>query len=112
MIVVMIMVNIADAKARLSEYLDAVGRGQRVVICRHNRPVAELRAVASGLAQKRKLGAAAGMVDIPPSFHEPLPDDLLNGFDGTPRDEKASARGAERRPKYRVPKARRRPRQA
>ncbi len=109
---VMIMVNIADAKAKLSECLDAVGRGQRVVICRHNRPVAELCAVASGLARKRTLGAAAGMVDIPPSFFEPLPDDLLNGFDGTPQDVKASARVAERRPKDRAPKTRRRPRQS
>ena len=41
----MLMVNIADAKAKLSEYLEAVARGETVVICRHNRPVAELRAI-------------------------------------------------------------------
>ena len=37
----MIMVNIADIKARLSEYLEAVSQGETVVICRHNRPVAD-----------------------------------------------------------------------
>ena len=58
---VMFMVNIAEAKAKLSEYLDAVGRGERVVIWKHNRPVAELRAVASGTTAKRRLGAAAGI---------------------------------------------------
>ena len=105
----MIMVNIADAKAKLSEYLDAVGRGQRVVICRHNRPVAELRAVASGAASKRRLGSAAGMVVIPPSFFAALPDDVLDAFEGKEHELKASSRVAERKPKYRTPKARRRP---
>ena len=39
------MVNIADAKAKLSEYLELASNGQDVVICRHNRPVARLIAV-------------------------------------------------------------------
>ena len=41
----MLMVNIADAKARLSEYLEAVARGEQVIICNQDQPVAELRAV-------------------------------------------------------------------
>jgi len=46
----MTMVNIADAKARLSEYLELAAGGGEVVICRHNRPVARLggpRSIAS-----------------------------------------------------------------
>ena len=69
----MIMVNIFEMKAKLSEYLEAVGRGERVVICKRNRPVAELRPIAEQPAGRR-LGAAAGAVTIPPSFFEPLPD--------------------------------------
>ena len=42
----MLMVNVADAKARLSEYLEAVARGEQVIICNQDQPVAELRAVA------------------------------------------------------------------
>ena len=98
------MVNIAEAKAKLSEYLDAVGRGERVVICRHNRPVAELRAVASGTTAKRRLGAAAGVVDIPASFFAPLPDADLDAFDGELKE--SSPRVAEGKPKYRVPRTR------
>jgi hypothetical protein len=45
-IMTMIMVNIFEAKAKLSEYLEAVARGERVLICNRNRPVAELRALA------------------------------------------------------------------
>ena len=105
---VMFMVNIAEAKAKLSEYLDAVGRGERVVICRHNRPVAELRAVASGTTAKRSLGAAAGIVDIPESFFAPLPDADLDAFEGELTELKTSATVAEGKSKYRVRKTRRR----
>ena len=42
----MLMVNIAEAKAKLSEYLEAVARGEQVIICNRNQPVAELRAIA------------------------------------------------------------------
>ena len=41
----MVKVNIAEVKAKLSEFLEIAGRGERVLICKHNRPVAELRAV-------------------------------------------------------------------
>ena len=39
--------SVADIKARLSEYLERVEQGERVVICRHNKPVAELAPVES-----------------------------------------------------------------
>lgn len=77
----MIMVNIFEVKAKLSEYLEAVGRGERVVICNRNRPVAELRAVAAAPAARR-LGTAVGAVTVPDAFNDPLPDDLLDAFEG------------------------------
>jgi prevent-host-death family protein len=80
---VMIMVNIFEAKAKLSEYLEAVASGERVLICNRNRPVAELRALAPAAAQRR-LGTASGAVTIDESFNDPLPDDLLAAFEGEP----------------------------
>jgi antitoxin (DNA-binding transcriptional repressor) of toxin-antitoxin stability system len=79
----MIMVNIHEAKAKLSEYLEAVERGERVVICKRNQPVAELKAVPATMATKpRPIGLAKGQVIVPPSFFDPLPDDLLDAFEG------------------------------
>jgi antitoxin (DNA-binding transcriptional repressor) of toxin-antitoxin stability system len=78
---VMIMVNIFEAKAKLSEYLEAVAGGERVLICNRNRPVAELRALAPAAAERR-LGTAAGAVTIGETFNDPLPDDLLAAFEG------------------------------
>ena len=43
--IVMLMVNIFEIKAKLSEYLDRVAAGERILICRHNKPVAELRRI-------------------------------------------------------------------
>lgn len=43
----MITVNLAQAKARLSELLDKVENGEAVVITRRGRPVANLSAVTT-----------------------------------------------------------------
>src|SRR5437899_579760 len=75
MMMTMIVVNIHEAKAKLSEYLDAVANGERVVICKRNQPVAELRAIEQKRTEPRPLGLAKGQVSIPPSFFEPMPDE-------------------------------------
>ena len=82
----MIKVNIAEVKAKLSEFLEMAGRGERVVICKHNRPVAELRAVQPVRSEPRPTGGAAGQFEMPASFFDPLPDDLVAGFMGTTVD--------------------------
>jgi prevent-host-death family protein len=76
----MIVVNVAEAKAKLSEYLDAVVKGERVLISKHNRPIAELRAVESVRAEPRPIGLARGAFTVPDSFFEPLPDDVVADF--------------------------------
>ena len=43
----MVTVNLAQAKARLSELLDKVEGGEAVVITRHGRPVANLSPIAA-----------------------------------------------------------------
>lgn len=71
-------VNIFEAKARLSEYLELVQKGERVVICRRNRPVAELRAVAPVRSAERPLGGVE--IELSDTFFEPLPADLEGAF--------------------------------
>lgn len=99
MIITMKMVNIHEAKARLSEYLDAVENGEQVVICRRNEPVAELRKVSSARTSPRPLGLARGRVPLPDSFFEPLPDDVVAAFYGaTAATPRATRHVAERPP--------------
>lgn len=79
---VMSKVNLFEVKARLSEYLDRVERGEQVIICRRNRPVAELRRVTSPRTTPRPVGGAKDDFTLPRAFFEPLPEDLLDAFDG------------------------------
>ena len=72
----MIRVNIADAKAHLSRYLGRVEQGETIVLCRRNVPVAEIRPLPKRPGGLRPVGIDRGM-DIPPSFFEPLPDEML-----------------------------------
>lgn len=73
-------VNIYEAKAKLSEFVEAVELGERVVICRRNQPVAELvRAVPSRKAA-RPVGTARGVLQVPKAFFDPLPEDVLDSF--------------------------------
>ena len=78
----MIVVNIFEAKAKLSEYLDMAAQGERVLICKRNRPVVELHAVQSARTAPRPIGLARGRFAVPPSFFEALPEDVLGGFEG------------------------------
>ena len=81
---VMLKANVFEVKAKLSEYLDRVARGEHVVICRHNRPVAELRAIDQVRTEPRPIGPLPGRptFDIPASFFEPLPADELDRWEG------------------------------
>jgi len=82
----MTKVNVADIKAKLSEFLTRAEQGERIVICRHNTPVAELRALAASRIDPRPVGPLPDRptFDIPPSFFEPLPDDELELWEGAP----------------------------
>jgi prevent-host-death family protein len=93
-------VNVFEVKARLSEYLDRAARGERIVICRHNKAVAELRAIADAVSKPRTVGPIAGRptFDLPPSFFEALPDDELEQWDGVAGSDPLSAGGAAPKP--------------
>jgi prevent-host-death family protein len=110
-IMTMKKVNIFEAKAKLSEYVDAAERGERIVICRRNRPVAELRAVVPARTEPRPIGGAKGRLIVPDSFFLPLPDEMLDAFRGQAEAPRAPSHVAERRPRYRserkAPRARR-----
>jgi prevent-host-death family protein len=77
----MIVINIHEAKAKLSEYLDAVAKGERVLICKRNQPVAELRAVEQKRTEPRTIGGGPYHFDVPASFFEPMPDEFLDAFE-------------------------------
>jgi len=75
------MVNIHQAKTHLSRLLLRVMGGEEVIIAKAGKPVARLVPFDEG-PEQRKPGTAAGKIVISPDFNAPLPDDLLESFEG------------------------------
>lgn len=80
--IVMKKVSVAEAKAGLSALLDRVERGETVTITRRNEPIAELRPLARRKKRLRPWGLYKGQFTVPDDFNDPLPDDLLDLFEG------------------------------
>jgi prevent-host-death family protein len=78
----MTIVNIYDAKTRLSKLIEEAASGNEVVIARGGKPVARLTRLD---APKRKLkfGVLKGKIKISEDFDAPLPSDILAQFDGS-----------------------------
>jgi len=74
-------VNIHEAKTRLSQLIEQVEAGDEVVIARAGSPVVRLVAV-DAQSPRRVLGTLAGRVQLPPDFNAPLPEALLDAFEG------------------------------
>jgi antitoxin (DNA-binding transcriptional repressor) of toxin-antitoxin stability system len=78
----MIRVNIHEAKTHLSRYLSMIRKGETIVLCKRNQPIAEIRPLQSRRDQKRPIGLAKGQFAIPKEFFEPLPEELVQAFQG------------------------------
>jgi len=78
----MIKVNIHQAKTHLSRFLARLKPGETLIICKRNTPIAEVRALPQARQKKRPIGLAKGQVKVHPSFFEPLPDDIIDAFEG------------------------------
>jgi len=75
--------NIHEVRENLAEYLAAAERGEEVLICRRNQPVARLVAVARSSGKPRPIGRAADAgTPLPASFWEPLPQALIDALEG------------------------------
>jgi antitoxin (DNA-binding transcriptional repressor) of toxin-antitoxin stability system len=78
----MIKLNIHEAKTHLSKYLALLEKGETIVLCKRNRAIAEIRPLPAPNAEPRPIGLGKGKVQIPDSFFDPLPDDMLELFEG------------------------------
>ena len=70
----------AELRRGLAKLLKRVEAGERVVILKEGRPVAEIRPAAA--PGKRPVGLATGQIELSEDFDAPLPDDLLDALHG------------------------------
>lgn len=77
----MLNVTVDDLQRDPLKYLRQVEAGETLVIVRYDKAIAELRPIASN-NQLRPYGLCAGEFTVPDDFDAPLPEDLLNAFEG------------------------------
>ena len=65
--------NIAEAKAHLSELIDAAVRGEEIIIARRNKPIVRLTVVDTAKLKPR-IGTLEGTTWVADDFDAALPD--------------------------------------
>jgi antitoxin (DNA-binding transcriptional repressor) of toxin-antitoxin stability system len=78
----MIRLNISEVKTHLSKYLTKLRNGYTILLCKRNVPIAEIRPIKSENRGPRPIGLDKGRFVVPKNFNDPLPDWLLDLFEG------------------------------
>jgi antitoxin (DNA-binding transcriptional repressor) of toxin-antitoxin stability system len=78
----MIRLNVHEAKTHLSKYLAKLEKGETILLCRSNQPIAEIRPIPALRKKPRPIGLYEGRIKLGPEFFEPLPGELLRYFNG------------------------------
>lgn len=77
----MATVTIHAAKTNLSRLIEQALRGEEVVIARGDKPVVRLVPVDPP-QPKRQFGSLKGLIEVPDSFFDPLPEEELRLWEG------------------------------
>jgi prevent-host-death family protein len=83
-------VNTHEAKTQFSRLLKRVAAGEEITIANRGVPVARLVPVPAQKA-KRQLGAYGDTIKIADDFNAPLPDEILDLFEGRRRRKRKVA---------------------
>ena len=75
-------ISLQDLQRDPAALLDRVEAGERLIVSRDGRPVAELRPIDSPQSAPRPFGLAAGAFTVPDDFDSSLPEDFLWEFEG------------------------------
>jgi len=75
-------INLHAAKTQLSRLVEEAASGKEIIIAKAGKPMAKLGPLGPGRG-KRKLGILAGRGRVPEDFNKPLPDDILDAFEGS-----------------------------
>jgi prevent-host-death family protein len=74
-------VNIHEAKTQLSRLIELTQSGQEFIIAKAGKPVARLTPIDRG-KPPRRLGLLDGQIRVPDDFNAPLPEAVLDAFEG------------------------------
>jgi prevent-host-death family protein len=79
---IMIRVSIHELQQDLSAFLQRVQAGEAILITQAGKPVAEITPIAQASDAPRPFGLAVGEFVVPDDFDQPLPENVLQEFEG------------------------------
>ncbi|MGH7286171.1 MAG: type II toxin-antitoxin system Phd/YefM family antitoxin [Polyangiaceae bacterium] len=75
------IVNVAEAKAQLSDLIERAAGGEEIILARAGKPRARLVRIDAGKT-RRVQGKNIMQFRVKPGFDDPLPEWLLAAFEG------------------------------
>lgn len=78
----MITITIDEIQSDISGFLNLVQAGNTLLIVQADEPIAEIKPVSNKVNQLRHFALCAGEFVVPDDFNEPLPEEILNQFEG------------------------------
>jgi prevent-host-death family protein len=75
------VINLYEAKTSLSKLVERAAAGEEIIIAKAGKPKARLVPL-TGRLEPRQPGGWEGKVWVAEDFDEPLPADILAGFEG------------------------------
>jgi antitoxin (DNA-binding transcriptional repressor) of toxin-antitoxin stability system len=79
----MTRVSVEEIQQDVSAFLERVEAGETLLIMRTGKPIAEIKPVVVPPEALRPFGLCAGEFTVPEDFDAPLPEDIINAFEGT-----------------------------
>lgn len=75
-------ISVQEIQRDLSGFIQRVAAGESFLVMRDERPLAEVKPVPLAARELRPFGLCAGEFVVPAEFDQPLPEDVLKGFEG------------------------------
>lgn len=78
----MTQVSIDEIMLDLPAFLQRLEAGETIIITQAGKPMAEVKPITSDSAERRPFGLCAGEFVVPDDFDAPLPEPILQEFEG------------------------------
>ncbi len=75
-------ISVDEIKRDLTKFLKRVESGEKLVLVKEGRPLAEIEPVKQGDSKVRPYGLCDGDFTVPDDFDAPLPEDIIKEFEG------------------------------
>ncbi len=75
-------ISVEEIERDLAKFLKRLESGEKLIITKAGNPLAEVKPVWTGASKARPFGLCAGDFTVPDDFDSPLPEQIVNDFEG------------------------------